>query len=192
MDGSRPGRWRDSHLVGVTSGSELSLIIRPIPGGHRTIGRLIKRLFHRCRKRCSPVKMLVGWKSQVHSASRSANKAQTCSRPRVRPSGGFVSPANGRSDAEWPPLSANVPVINGTSNLPARVSRLINAFVDPTLPVEFFLTARDRVSRHHKSAWRVHRPKRDSVPTRLPRASALQPAPAPSLARLPLRPSQYR
>src|SRR5882762_11068325 len=40
----------------------------------------------------------------------------------------------------------------------------INAFVDPTLPVEFFLTAWDRALRHHKSAWRVHRPKRDSGP----------------------------
>jgi hypothetical protein len=37
----------------------------------------------------------------------------------------------------------------------------ITAFVDPKHPVEFFLTARDRVSRHHKSAWRVHRPERD-------------------------------
>jgi hypothetical protein len=67
MDGSRPGRWRDSHaLIDVTSGPELILIIRPIPGGHRTTGRVIKRLFHWCRMPCSEMKDL----EAIHNSRR--------------------------------------------------------------------------------------------------------------------------
>ena len=108
MDGSRPGRWRDSHLIGVTSGSELSLIIKADSGwtpydwesNQKTVSAVPKALL--ARQNAGGLEVPGPFSQSVRK--QGANLFS----PTRTPVRWIRFPIHGRSDADWPPLSANL------------------------------------------------------------------------------------